>query len=63
VDVNSFRDLDIKLAVGAADQKIEAAAVAPLVETQGADGRREKYAGESAVIQRCLRLLHQFPDS
>src|SRR5262249_13173741 len=35
VDVNSVRDLDIKLTLGAVDQKIEVAAVAPLVETQG----------------------------
>src|SRR5215831_13728605 len=35
VDVNSVRDLDIKLVLGAVDQKIEVAAVAPLVETQG----------------------------
>jgi hypothetical protein len=42
VNVNSVLDINIKLAVGAIDQKIEVAAVAPLLETQGSNlGRVE----------------------
>jgi len=37
VNVNSVLDIDMKLAVGAIDQKIEVVALAPLLETQGSN--------------------------
>src|SRR2546421_2086818 len=37
VNVNSVLDINVKLAVGAIDQKVEVAAVAPLLETQGSN--------------------------
>src|SRR5262245_28918918 len=37
VNVNGVLDINVRLSVGALDQKIEVAAVAPLLETQGSN--------------------------